>query len=64
MTLVSRRAYLRMLHDGNRERSKRIIVSSLRLILTVIVTTFFYKGENTFLPPSDLRVAYQLTSTK
>jgi hypothetical protein len=43
MTLVSRRADLRMLRDGRPERSKQIVVSSLRLFLSIIITTFFYK---------------------
>lgn len=41
MTLVSRQAYLRMLSDGSRERSKYVMVSSLRRILNFTIVTKF-----------------------
>lgn len=41
MTLVSRQAYLRMLRDGSREKSKPAIVSCLRRILILYLLLNF-----------------------
>lgn len=66
MTLVSRQAYLRMLRDGSREKSKCAIVSSLRRILTLYLLLNFpvNKDKNTLLRHYVLIISYQITSAE
>lgn len=66
MTLVSRQAYLRMLRDGSREKSKCAIVSSLRRILILYLLLNFpvNKNKNTLLRHYVLIISYQITSAE
>lgn len=66
MTLVSRQAYLRMLRDGSREKSKCAIVSSLRRILILYLLLNFpvNKDKNTLLRHYVLIISYQITSAE